>query len=198
MLRYDTPDELRNLHIDTGMFGAWALGGVAALVAAAIGTGAARMGSTGLAVGCWLYVGLYLLGTVTFGVFVWRRRRYEVTVHLGHQQLIDAHELYDKLTAEHRGVAMPLLEALYRLAGTELAEEAAKRDVRARMSERVTALRTLVQAEDRVRLAAASHQLDDRDDLDDLAIWREAVAEVEAKLGPLDPPESARSVPHKR
>jgi hypothetical protein len=200
MLRYDTPADLREFAREcennaAGLAGAMILGGLLAAIALFLGAASLVVpeGSASVAAWCGLYLLLYLAGIGYFGVQSHRLSRWRLRPRIGAGHLEAAHSYYAKLTPEHRDVAMPVLDALYRLAGTELAEAAARREVESRMGVRVDALRTLVQAEDRQRLAAAEYTLSDRDDLDALAVWREAMAEVEAKLGPLDRPEPRRS-----
>lgn len=187
-LRYDTPTAVSRLawRMDVryrgtgeGITLAWGL------FAAVVAAGALLNGDYPLAVAAIAVVGWMGWWGHRRHVLARTLPRYRVLVHVGAGQVDAAHGYYHRLTPEHREVAAPLLEALYRLAGTEVAEYAARRVAEARMGARVDALRQLVQAEDRERLVAARYSLDDRDDLDGLDVWREAVAEVEARLGPL-------------
>ena len=109
----------------------------------------------------------------------WLRRRtrqvdaWRVHVAYGANHLFQAHRLYRALSPRAREHAMPLVEALYRLAATRPATEEERQEQESRMAERVSALSALASAEERIHATAK--------DTRDLQrhIWQEALAEVE-------------------
>jgi hypothetical protein len=129
------------------------------------------------------------LWTATWaGLFVWwivntrRTNQWRVAVRIGAELILEAHRLYWKLSPDARGYALPLLNTMYRLSVIEVLGDTAQRRVRAEMSDRIAALRGLLDAEDGLRLVSADLSLRDRDDLDAIAAWRQALVEVEKRL----------------
>lgn len=183
VLRYDTPDRLRQLdaHYRTDAHTSAAQ----AFLLVFLATAFVLIFYTRNVVGALTALAL-MAGT---GGWLYNARRnaqqintYRTPVRQGASLIGNAHKHYGRLDFDNRVRVEPLLEAIYRLAAYEVRGDQARARILAAMRERVYAIARLVDAEDRVRMAADAPMLADRDDLDALAIWQQALSEVEAKI----------------
>jgi hypothetical protein len=110
-------------------------------------------------------------------------RRWHQPIGIGEWIVEDAHSDYWGLSPETRtAYGLPLIESLYRLSMIEVRGQPAREQVITRMEQRRAALRTLVDAEDRLRLYVAEPALADDDDLNAVAAFDQAIAEIEKAL----------------
>lgn len=187
MLRVDTPDDLRDFDrqcteggtaLGIGML----LGGFGALIALFVGGLLAMTpGYTTVVAVCALYVLLYLAGVGYFLVQSHRLAAWKFAPRIGARQIHAAPRQYAKVSPEAREQALALVKTMYALADTDVIGDTARARVVVRMQERVEALSALVDVEDKLRLAVAGQSVDDMD-LAASAAWRQAMAEVEAKV----------------
>lgn len=109
-------------------------------------------------------------------------RPYRVPVRAGVEEIRKAHEIYSHLTSQSVGAALPLIFTMYRISVIEVHGEAGQQRLLDLMRERTAALQGLLAADDNLAIMAAAPTVQDRDDLEAAEAWRQAVAEVEAKL----------------
>jgi hypothetical protein len=185
ILRVDTPAELRDLDAQLGrpsVVGRIVLSLVFAAAAPIVLVFAiVVLDPIGVAVS----LGWFLLWTGW--IFRLRHRLkaarpWRVRVSTGIDEIREAHAIYRHLTPASREYARPLIYTLYRISAIEVRGEIGERRLLHEMRDRTESLRHLLAAEDEVQIATAMPTIHDRDDLDALAAWRQALAEVEAKL----------------
>lgn len=185
ILRVDTPKKLRDL--DATLEKPAVVGRIAfsLVLAAAAPVGLFFAIIAGDWIGIAVAVGWFALWTGW--IFrIWHRlkaaRPYRVPVRYGVDLIKTAHDTYRRLTPASAETAHALVKTLYRLSVVDVAGETGEARVRAEMQVRVDLLQNLLAAEDAVQVATAQHSLDDQDDVAGVKAWREALAEVEAKL----------------
>lgn len=111
-------------------------------------------------------------------------RAYRVRIVAGQDEIREAHDIYKRLNPESssREYALPLIKTMYAISVVDVQGEYGQRRLANLMKERVEALRNLLATEDDIALASASGWTDDRTDIGAVNAYREALAEVEAKL----------------
>jgi hypothetical protein len=109
-------------------------------------------------------------------------RPYRVQVRAGIAQIHEAHEIYRRLSIDSAHYALPLIETMYRISVIPVQGPDGERRLEALIAERLQALRGLLAAEDAVTLSTAQPSLSDRDDLNTVKAYQDALNEVQAKL----------------
>lgn len=187
IFRVDTPAELRRLDAsyDTDRFAAWVWFVTVATVMLSIATVVAVVADFGPAAVAILAA--LLLATMVAEVRTVRTMRrmppWRQPVRIGIPHIVQAHDLYWKLTPETRGsYALPLIETMYRLSVIDVHGQAAIDRIGDAIRDRYVALRHLVDAEDRLRMVAADPSLADGDDLAAAAAWEQAIGDVERQV----------------
>lgn len=185
ILRVDTPQHLRDLDAQLGrptVLGRIALSVFMALASPVVLVFALISLNP---LGVLASVGWFFLWTGWI-IRIWHKlkpaRPYRVPVRVGVGEIREAHDIYNRLTPESTGHALPLILTMYRISGIEVQGAGGELRLVNLMRERTTALRNLLDAEDEVRLAVAMPAVQDRDDLDSAKAWRAALAEVDAML----------------
>jgi hypothetical protein len=185
ILRVDTPAELRDLDAQLGnpvVFARIVLSLIFAAVSPIVLVFAILARSP---IGVVVSVGWFALWTGWIFRLQHRlkaARPYRVRVRVGIDEIREAHDIYRRLSPQSTDYAVPLILTMYRISVIEVRGELGERRLLNLMKERTSALRNLLAAEDEVAVATAMQSVDDRDDLDAMSAWRDALAEVEAKL----------------
>lgn len=111
-------------------------------------------------------------------------RRYRVRIVAGADEVREAHTIYNRLSRESssREYALPLIKAMYEISVIPVQGDYGQRRLVGLLRERVAALRGLLAAEDDIALASARGWTEDRDDLNAVKAYQDALREVEEKL----------------
>lgn len=131
---------------------------------------------------CGTVVAAYLSLLGWLGYWEQRRDPWLATVRLGDDAeslIVEAHRVYWALSAEARDRALELVCTMYRIAEADVRGAKARDLVEHRLARRLWALRDLLHAEDRLRMATDALALDDTTDLDTSTAWRQAMDQVE-------------------
>lgn len=173
-LRFDTPPQVRRL----AYWRASQRVGVIALIGALVGV--LTLGDPVGVVGFFVVLGGYLAW------WAWMRRRsrmidrwvVSIPTLTWARDIDEAHRYYNALSEDGKARAAPLLHTLYRLVTiTPPVTEGGHRQQSDRIEQRIAALSGLVEAEERMRTAAAEH--DDTSDIETARMWQEALRRVE-------------------
>jgi hypothetical protein len=111
-------------------------------------------------------------------------RRFRVRIVAGQDAIREAHAIYNRLNPESSSqeYALPLIKTMYQISVIPVQGEYGVLRLENLMRERVHALRGLLAAEDEVALASAAGWTRDRDDMDAVTAYQDALNEVAAKL----------------
>lgn len=187
ILRVDTPSELRD--IDARLSKPSVRGRIALSVVMAAAAPIVLLFSL-LALDP-IGVGVSLVWFVAWTGWIFRMRSrlkaalpYRVTVRAGVPEIRRAHSIYHRLSPESssREYALPLVRAMYRISTVPVQGDIGERHLVNLMRERVDALQRLLDAEDQVAIASAGQWANDRDDMNAVTAYQDALNEVAAKL----------------
>lgn len=190
VLRVDAPDKIRRQANRFANGGYALLGGMAA-IAALVGLGGFALLMLG---GSRLtdYIGALLcLVWAGSGVLVGRwagRVRASILKWQFHPQIADmafyrAHGVYEKLSPETQtNYGLPLIRRMYELDALDVRGPVAQGKIHQQITNRVDALKGLLDAEDKQRLYAVDPLLADGDDVDAAKLWQQAVEQADQYL----------------